>query len=503
MWALIPSKERKIYQIVERLYFAQNALTLRELSDLVGSARRTVSDYIDELKARVDKIGGTLKVLPEGYVLVLPDNVSIITFQHATLKASPYLQLLEKLLIKNEMTGLKIESALHISASTLSRMITVIKNELADYGLNLETNPYRVSGDEFLVRRFFTSYFLEAYGHEEWPLPFVDYSEIEKLIDSLAQIDSIHFETVNVKKFILFTAVSVVRESYRHHLSEPEAIRGRHEAGTFEHVHRKVKVWLDGVDISSDKKELYGRIYTSYMFYYFRSYTSTKVLLERPDHSNTIENGLVNIAKSFGLPLSDFSHIANKIDDTLYQYSKTSYAKALDTYLFFTPADYPVIDVYSQQYRNVYKPLKELLYNTYSLYDIDPDQINTDELLYLIITRWDKLSLYLYENYTRCDILVYSPNSYRHADNVAQFFRVKLERACRISVYTEPIMNEQRLSRYSFDILISVGSLDLDIEQPILAFHSRMTGKHLKPLLKAIDKVYKKNRDKLIHEQGL
>lgn len=497
MWELIPAKERKLYRILERLYFSESSLSLMELTEAVGSSRRTVSDYIDELKTRVDTIGGSLNTLAEGYMLVLPDNISIVSFQQDALKASPSLQLLEKLLVKNEMTGVELEKELHISASTLSRMVTALKNKLAGYGLILEANPYRITGDEFLIRRFFTSYYLEAYDYDEWPLPFIDYREIEKLIDSLAHIDTIRFETVNVQKFILFTAVSIVRERFHHDLRESDLTEGRYEPDGFKRMRQLVNTWLTTVDITPDKKDLYSRIYTFYMFYYFRSYTTKKVLLDSPDHSKTIVHELQKIAQTFDLPQSDFSHIACKLDDMLYQYSNTSYAKSLDTYLVFTPADYPVLRVYKKQYPYFYDALKQLLYTLYALHDIDPEQINTDELLYLIISRWDRLSLHLYESYTRCDVLVYSPNSYRHADNVAQLLRAKLERACRVSVYAEPILNKQRLNDYTFDILVSAGSLDLDIDQPIIALHSKMSGRHLQPLLKKVDEAFEKNRKKL------
>lgn len=494
MWDLIPEKERRMYTLVEKLYFAEKTLSLKELTQFVDSSSRSISSYIDELKVRVNKMDGTLHSLSDGYSLELPANMSIDTFQRITLRSSPSLQLLEKLFLKGESTGFDLENDLHISSSTLSRMIAQLKKCLADYGLALETRPYRIVGDEFLVRRFFTSYFLEAYGYKEWPIPSVDYIEINALIASLSKIDAVHFETVNVQKFVLFTAVSALRERSHYGLNKSNLANNPEQSKHFKRMRAYVKTWLDTLSLTADKKAFYGNIYTSYMFYYFRSYTDNAIEVDRPDHSKAIKKELCKLARSFEFPINDFSHVSVKLDDMIYQFSKTNYSKALDTYLIFMPSDYDLLRVCKERYPEFYQALLETLDRMYSLYDdVDPEKVNSNELLYLIVSRWDQLYLNLYETYTCCRILVYSPFSYQNADNIARFLQAKLERACEVTVYTEPFINEERLSHYTFDILVTTGSLDLDIEQDVIVIISKLTRSHLRPLFNSIDKAIKKN----------
>lgn len=503
MWTLISTKERKLYTLIESLYYSDTPMTLKELAEAVGSSQRSMSDYIDEAKIRVNELGGSIRSMLNGYQLKLPDYITIDTFQHQALQSSTPLQLLEQLLLKDKVDGCTLEQKLFISKASLSRIINQLKKELADYGLALEAHPYRIKGDEFLIRRFFTSYYLEAYGYQDWPFKSVDYSEISKLIVSLSQINSIRFETVNVQKFLVFSAVSVIREHHHHTLFNSVLTDDRYEKNAFRHMHSHVTKWIQTVDIPANKKELYSRIYTFYMFYYFRSYTKKTISLNNPDHSKTIEEGLKDIARKFSLPLSDFTHIANKLDDLLYQYSKTDYAKAIDSYLIFKPRDYILLNSYARQYPRFYNLLMNFLDRLYKLYGVDPDKINTEELLYLIISRWDQLSLHLYEQYTTCRLLVYSPLSYRHAENIAKLLRVKLESACILSVYTEPILSKTKLKDYSFDILVSTSSLTLDLEEPIIALHNKYSNHHLQPLLQAIDEAFIKNRQKLQEQHKL
>lgn len=503
MWTLIPTRERKLYTLIKTLYYADKPMTLQELSKAVESSKRSVSNYMDEIKMRVENSSGSLITLIDGYQLKLPDNINIDVFQHQVIQSSLTFQLLEKLFFNDVMTGPELEQELHISSSSLSRAMTQLKDSLSPYGLTIEAHPYCINGDEFLIRRFYTSYFLEAYGYNTWPFTTVEKSEIYKLVESLAKIDSIRFETVNVQKFILFTAVSVIREHFHHNIYQSALSEGRYEGESFKRMRSHVSHWLNSVDIPSDKKELYRRIYTFYMFIYFRSYTKKHLSLSSADYSTFIISRLEEVAHKFNLPVIDFRHIANKLDDMLYHYSRTDYAKALDSHLVFAPRDYSLLKLYASQYPRFFQKLMDVLEEIYKLKGIDSEKINTDELLYLIISRWNQLSLHLYKNYTTCHLLVYSPISYRHADNIAELLRVKLENACTISVYAEPNLTTDTLKKYTFDILVSTASLQLSIKQPIIALHNKFSGHHLQPLLSAVDKAFKANRQKLRDENGL
>lgn len=502
MWSLIPKRERKLYRLIDSLYHADNTMTLEELSLAVDASKRSVSNYIDDLKNRVENSGGSLLSLMGGYQLMLPENINIDEFQHQAIQSSLAFEILEKLLFKDKMKGFELEKELHISSSSLSRIINQLKDCLGQYGLTIEVHPYRIAGDEFLIRRFYTSYFLEGYGYNNWPFPSIDINEINRLVESLAKIKSIRFETVNVQKFILFTAVSIIREQFNHDIYQSKLSEGRYDGDNFKHMRNHVYSWLNTLDMPSDKKELYTRIYTFYMFIYFRSYTKKSVSLNYPDFSTLILSSLNTVAHQFRLPAIDFNHIAHKIDDLLYHYVKTDYAKALDSFLVFKPRDYSLLKLYSRQYPSFIQKLIDILDELYKLYDIDPQKINTDELLYLIISRWDQLSLHLYKNYTSCRLLVYSPLGYRHADNIAELLRVKLENTCTVSVFSEPNLTTDSLKKYTFDILVSSSSLQLNIEQPIIALHNKYSGYHLQPLLNAIDKAVKVNRQKLQDESG-
>lgn len=85
-----------------------------------------------------------------------------------------------------------------------------------------------------------------------------------------------------------------------------------------------------------------------------------------------------------------------------------TYSKALDNFLLFEPRDYPLLKIYSKQYPLFYSTLTDFVHNIVETHDLDNTKVNTDELLYLILSRWDQLSLHIYNNYSTCRLLVYS-----------------------------------------------------------------------------------------------
>lgn len=496
MWQLISPKEKKLYYLIESLYYAEVPLTLKELAEKIGTSKRSISSYIEELKERVEKSNGALISQSEGYELVLSDNISIDYFQHKLMQSSTGLRLLECLLFNDEMTAYELEKELYISSSSLSRLITKLKGALIDYGLFLDTHHYRIKGDEFLIRRFYTTYFIEAYGYQAWPFNSIDSNEVSDIMTSLLRCPSIKTDTVNFHKFKIFSAVSIVRESKSHDIYQSnltELVTNREE---YNEIYHHVANQLDSLSLPSAKKEQYTRLYTYYMVYYSRSYMDIKISPSDAAKRNTIITDLKEISQSFNLPPADFSQIIEKLNEVLYQHSKMTYSKALNNFLLFEPRDYSLLKIYSNQYPIFYTTLNDFLHNICADYGLDESKVNTDELLYIILSRWDQLSLHLYQNYSTCRLLVYSPLSLRHADSIASFLKAKLERACLVDVFSDPLLSEDMLEKYDFDILVCTSSVSLFIDQPVITLHRHFSDYHLLPLFRAIDNSISANRQK-------
>lgn len=184
---------------------------------------------------------------------------------------------------------------------------------LKDYGLFLDTHPYRIKGDEFLIRRFFTSYFLEAYGHQSWPFESVDFDELNAIMDSIVRFPSIKAETVNFHKFKVFSAVNLIRENKSYDIYQSKLAEVVTDKEEYSMLYTRISDWLDSFAFTIKKKEQYTRLYTYYMLYYFRSYTDKNMSSIDLAKKDIITTGLNKIRKSFELPCVDFTLLSIKL----------------------------------------------------------------------------------------------------------------------------------------------------------------------------------------------
>ena|SRR5690625_2579432 len=129
--------------------------------------------------------------------------------------------MLEKLFFNKSMTAEQLLSELYVSSSTLNRLASTINEELQSYGLQLETTPYRISGNELLIRHFYTTYFVEAYATNEWPFERLDQKIIDEVLPSADNYYKSTSEDMNYTAFRFQFAVGVIRNLHGYSIKGP------------------------------------------------------------------------------------------------------------------------------------------------------------------------------------------------------------------------------------------------------------------------------------------
>lgn len=169
MWNLISLKEQSKMKMVEVFYTTNEPITINTLSELTNTSNRSVKNYLEELKETMSEIGGEFYSSTEGVNFKIPIHIGVDYFQRQLFRNSLGFTLLEKVFFNESLTNDQLINELYISQSTLNRIANTINEDLKPYGLKLETAPYKITGDEQLIRNFYTTYFVEAYSANEWP----------------------------------------------------------------------------------------------------------------------------------------------------------------------------------------------------------------------------------------------------------------------------------------------------------------------------------------------
>lgn len=162
MWPLISEKDKRKYFIIESLYNAETYLTIQDLAKTTTSSIRSVQNYLNELKVYIEDLDGKITTSVDGIKLNMPSNIGLDYFQRLLFKETIGFTFVEKVFFDETLTNSMMEECLFVSSSTLNRLVTQVKESLASYGIQLESNPFRFSGEEWLIRKFFTQYFEEV-----------------------------------------------------------------------------------------------------------------------------------------------------------------------------------------------------------------------------------------------------------------------------------------------------------------------------------------------------
>lgn len=498
MWNLIQVKDQTKYKILKTLFQAKEPITIETLSNDTSSSMRSIKNYLVEMKNTAKEFDGFIETSNEGVMLHLPSNTGIDLFERYLLRNSQSFMLLELIFHNDQLNSTELIDKLFLSTSSLSRVIRTLKEVLADYGLSIEANPYRITGEEFLVRKFYSTYFLEAYSVTDWPFSDVSQRLIDRLLDILIDNEEIQTDFMDYHKFRIQFALDIIR-SRKGYLVEDPQLDCNILAGSHKEVSNEIHKKILAMDIDSDD----SLFYANQLAYWYIHY-STEIFKERrmgvSEFNSRIsaeEKVITDLIEIFDLPTFDYTSILMDLDSSLHLYKKLKDRKILKDYILFKPRDYFLIEIFKNSFFFFYEIAEEKMKKLCIDREIEIDDDIIELLMHTILTKWKNLTLDLFERYSTCRILVYSHLNYRHAENIASSLYTNINRVIQIEIYNDTSITKEKLSNYTFDVLVSSTSLSLDIPQKIQYLYYKIHGPFVQPVVHLIDEVVAENKRKI------
>lgn len=491
MWNLIPLKEQSKFKMMEIFFDTNEPITINTLSELTDTSARSVKNYLEELKGTMNKIGGKFESSSEGVNFRIPINIGIDFFQKKLLREALGFKFLEKVFFDETLTNHELINELYISQSTLNRLAKIIDEELQPHGLRLETSPYKVVGDEQLIRSFYTTYFVEAYSANEWPFEILKKEIIDDMFPSAVDYYESTSEVMNYTFFKFRFAVGLIRNlqgySVENTFLDNECLADRYKKLTNEIEDNIGYLSFE----SSEEKDYYvSELVINKLL------ISKQVLHDRLKHDIELKNQLEEIERmihflsdNFELPVQDMTNLTVEINNDLSFFSKSVGKIQPKQYILYPPRDYLLVDLYQRAYPTFYDLVKYYMLFLCKNRDFVPNEETLKYLIYSLISKWKDLTKYLFNRYNAATLKVYSHLSLRHAENIAESLISDLPGAVKVSILREPFLNEEIISKYDFDILVSTETLFLDIEQPIVYLYKSRSSFQYDYLYKQIKEI--------------
>ncbi|HCW72465.1 MAG TPA: hypothetical protein DHM90_00320, partial [Clostridiaceae bacterium] len=378
-----------------------------------------------------------------------------------------------------------------------------LKEMLSSYGLSIEANPYRITGEEILIRRFYSSYFLEAYSSSEWPFEDISESNINKLLDVFLSSNDIGKIFYDYSVFRIHFAVDFIRNRKGYSV-RAEHLPFQEFAGQHSRISSELRQKICDTGVKSEDTQLYADQLAYWNIYYspqfFEGY-----LKENPEFARrvaSIEKAVNELINIFDLPAFDYTGILKDLDTYLELYIRTSSKKIAKDYILFKPRDYYLIEIFKNSFFFFYEPAEEKMKSLCMERDIKTNDQLIESMMHILLTKWKDLTSILFKKFSISRVLVYSHLNYTHAENIVSSLHTNTNRVMDIEIYKETSISEKQLSKYSFDILVSTTSLSLDIPQKIQYLHYKIHGPFVQPLVRLIDEIISDNKRK-IHKHVL
>lgn len=501
MWDLISLKEQSKIKMIEMFYATDEPITINTLSKMTNTSIRSIKNYLEELKQTMSIIGGEFISSSEGVNFKIPINIGLDYFQKQLFRQSTGFKLLEKIFFDETLTNNQLVEELYVSQSTLNRLIKTISEALHPYGLKLETSPYKITGNEYLIRNFFTTYFVEAYTSNEWPFETLEKKIIDDILPSAVDYYQSTSEVMNYTYFRFRFAVGLIRNlhgySCKNVFPENESLALNYENLFFE---AEETVNFLTFNTANEKNSYINELVVNQLLI-SKSVLNDRLKLDIQlrEQLEEIELMINLLTNHFELPIEKQTNLIVEIDNALSFFSKETDYFQPRTYILYPPRDYFLVNLYQKKYLTFYNMVQDNMLNLCKNRGFEPTDETLEFLIYLLISKWKGLTKYLFSRYNTISLKVYGHLSLRHAQNIAESLISDLPDAIEVSVFKEAGINEEIISKYDFDILITTETLILDIEQPIVYMYKSRSSHQYKSLHKLI-KETAKQKEKVARE---
>ncbi len=154
----------RLIKIYQHLVEHEDWITAQELAVLLNCSVKTVRKDIVELTSFLPENWLIETQRGKGVFLHRPPNQTNLAFEHL-INETDKLHNLITFLIRNESgcSLSEVSQALYYSASTISKVLELLRKDLKKYYLKIDMRPIRINGEEFHLRQFYFDFYLRKH----------------------------------------------------------------------------------------------------------------------------------------------------------------------------------------------------------------------------------------------------------------------------------------------------------------------------------------------------
>ncbi|AQS52634.1 Capsule synthesis positive regulator AcpB [Jeotgalibaca dankookensis] len=506
MFSLISDKDKRKFKILSYLFQANEPVTIAFLAKETSSSVRTVQYDLNELKITINDLGGEIKSSPNGISLNLPFHVGMDYFQRQLYKTSPGFNLLELIFFNETYYDDELAELLFTSSATLCRLIAKVRLALNEYGLDLSSQPFKVVGNEMLIRNFYATYFAEAYNINEWPFPDVSRKFLTSCINSVIDYHELSDNLYEFHKFRFRHAVEISRAKKGYFIEEVFIESTETRQSQYSAFMLESKEISQRLNLSHEELTIYFSQIINWKFYFSLPFLKERIQ-SNPVAARRYHDFLETITfltEIFQIPKRDHTYLIFELNNILELYSLYPIPASYRNFFLFDSQSAFLLTTFREKFPIFYEIAKKKFIHILKKQNLYLNDAIIEKLLFVFLSKWPDLYYDLNLSIQSLDVLVYSHQHTSYTKFIIDILESKFNKFISFKKLEHPDICAADLSHLNFDILITSVSLNIEIPQPIFFLYPyNMTGSfnNFEKLINEVSQIKKENRKQKILSQ--
>ncbi|GCF92587.1 aspartate aminotransferase [Enterococcus florum] len=409
-------------------------------------------------------------------------------------------QFIEKLLYRpNEDADFWINE-LFMSEASFYRMANNIEGFLENRGLTLERNPFRITAkEERWVRFFYTEYFKEAYGVNDWPFEYTNQQETYCFIMRTSTDFDVSLDDREIQLCSFLLMVSFIRMGQGFFISEEEYDKPDDVIDQVIQYSEPLAKRLLAHSPYSLRERWYKGIGRT-VYYEFYAWDNHQQEIRIHDK---IETFLTKLSQAVDFPLleEDKSKIIQQMKSWYLQYNLYPYNQTL---LFDNQKRmareilnvYPTFSAIVSMYLEDIERKKPELWTSIRMHDI----------LVLLVKEWTNLPIQLEQLRKKVSIMIVSNLGKKHAEMLKDFLYSQYGDKVILEVYPSPTLfsdEDDFAILDDYDIVISNNPIEKYHGEHCLIVNNFFSASDRESIYELIVSIQKEASEKRIHQLGI
>lgn len=492
---VLEANERRKLEVIEHLYISGKWLTLKELAQKTASSERVLKQDMLQLREQFSK--EVLQTSHRGIRLVLPPHKNIDDIYRFVLENSLAFNFIEKLIYDETKTVAELAEELFVSSSTLFRLIKKMNSALAEYYVQIQTNPCKlISESEDTIRYFYISYFSERYNSLEWPYKTIEQNSFEQLLFLLAKLNHIPLDFADFKRLKLWTAIPFLRaqqgnytviKSNNYSKMIPDFSKLQPEAGMIE---KKLAITLDKTFI----EQVFSILINNHFAFSYES-----LMKEAKNDPNVDKNVsylaalLHNLSSQIGILIPNPEHLLKEMYNISHLAFKSKKGQYPPPFILFDQKKFFVLSI-----EELFPDFIKASFAALNLYEKKIQETYSEsakyEIIYNLIVHWNHLLPELYNQKEKIRLLIVSDFDLEHAKMIQELLHHYFKQEIKTEIYAKPIFSMNEIKKQPHDILVTTFTLANEataIEENCICIQNIPTKHNIDSISQAIELQYR------------